>query len=425
MKPLTKDFRHLSRPEKIKQLKEHGWIKEESEQILLNNSEIDKELLENLIENVIGQGTLPVGVLPEIIVEDKAYAVPMMVEEPSVVAAASFGSKLFNKSGGLKVVQSDNIKLGQIVFDNVTDTAQLSKDILNLESDIHQVADQVYPSILKRGGGYRKIETDEFPEEGMLSLKVHIDTRDAMGANIINTILEGIAHYLETQLSDTNILMSILSNYSTTSVIRIEGKIAVSDLDKGDVSGAEVAHRMERASVLAHIDPYRAVTHNKGVMNGISSVVLASGNDTRSVEAGAHAYASKDGQYRSLTTWKYDRDNQFLIGAIELPLTLGIIGGSIDLLPISKVTLDLLGVKTAQELAHIVAAVGLAQNFSACRALVSEGIQQGHMNLHYKSLAIKIGAKGNEIQLITEALKNMDKPNLEAAQGLLYEMRNN
>ncbi|MCD8796706.1 hydroxymethylglutaryl-CoA reductase, degradative [Mammaliicoccus sciuri] len=425
MKPLTKDFRHLSRPEKIQQLKDYGWIKEESEQILLNNSEIDKELLENLIENVIGQGTLPVGVLPEIIVEDKAYAVPMMVEEPSVVAAASFGSKLFNKSGGLKVVQSDNIKLGQIVFDNVTDTAQLSKDILNLESDIHQVADQVYPSILKRGGGYRKIETDEFPEEGMLSLKVHIDTRDAMGANIINTILEGIAHYLETQLSDTNILMSILSNYSTTSVIRIEGKIAVSDLDKGDVSGAEVAHRMERASVLAHIDSYRAVTHNKGVMNGISSVVLASGNDTRSVEAGAHAYASKDGQYRSLTTWKYDRDNQFLIGAIELPLTLGIIGGSIDLLPISKVTLDLLGVKTAQELAHIVAAVGLAQNFSACRALVSEGIQQGHMNLHYKSLAIKIGAKGNEIQLITDALKNMDKPNLEAAQGLLYEMRNN
>ena len=150
MKPLTKDFRHLSRPEKIKQLKDHGWIKEESEQILLNNSEIDKELLENLIENVIGQGTLPVGVLPEIIVEDKAYAVPMMVEEPSVVAAASFGSKLFNKSGGLKVVQSDNIKLGQIVFDNVTDTAQLSKDILNLEADIHQVADQVYPSILKK-----------------------------------------------------------------------------------------------------------------------------------------------------------------------------------------------------------------------------------------------------------------------------------
>lgn len=349
----------------------------------------------------------------------------MMVEEPSVVAAASFGSKLFNKSGGLKVVQSDNIKIGQIVFDNVTDTAQLSKDILNLESDIHQVADQVYPSILKRGGGYRKIETDEFPEEGMLSLKVHIDTRDAMGANIINTILEGIAHYLETQLSYTNVLMSILSNYSTTSVIRIEGKIAVSDLEKGEVSGAEVAHRMERASVLAHIDPYRAVTHNKGVMNGISSVVLASGNDTRSVEAGAHAYASKDGQYRSLTTWKYDRNNEFLVGTIELPLTLGIIGGSIDLLPISKVTLDLLGVKTAQELAHIVASVGLAQNFSACRALVSEGIQHGHMNLHYKSLAIKIGAKGNEIQLITEALKNMDKPNLEAAQGLLYEMRNN
>lgn len=425
MKPLTKDFRHLSRPEKINQLKEHGWIKEQSEQILLNNSEIDKELLENLIENVIGQGTLPVGVLPEIIVNGKSYAVPMMIEEPSVVAAASYGAKLFNKSGGLKIVKSDNIKLGQIVFDDVADTKQLSKDIFALESEIHQVADQVYPSILKRGGGYQKIEIDEFPEESMLSLKVHIDTRDAMGANIINTILEGISHYLEEQLSDTNILMSILSNYSTTSVISIQGKIAVSDLEKSNVSGEDVAHRMERASVLAHIDPYRAVTHNKGVMNGISSVVLASGNDTRSVEAGAHAYASKDGQYRSLTTWKYDREEQYLVGTIELPLTLGIIGGSIDLLPISKFTLDLLSVESAQELAHIVAAVGLAQNFSACRALVSEGIQHGHMNLHYKSLAIKIGAKGTEIHLITEALKNMDKPNLETAQALLYEMRNN
>ncbi|MBO3061382.1 hydroxymethylglutaryl-CoA reductase, degradative [Mammaliicoccus fleurettii] len=425
MKPLTKDFRHLSRPEKINQLKEHGWIQEQSEQILLNNSEIDKELLENLIENVIGQGTLPVGVLPEIIVNGKSYAVPMMVEEPSVVAAASYGSKLFNKSGGLKIIQSDNIKLGQIVFDNVIDTTQLSKDILELEQEIHQTADQVYPSILKRGGGYQKIETDEFPEEGMLSLKVYIDTRDAMGANIINTILEGIAHYLEEQLDDTDILMSILSNYSTTSVISIQGEIAVSDLEKSNMSGEEVAHRMERASVLAHIDPYRAVTHNKGVMNGISSVVLASGNDTRSVEAGAHAYASKDGQYRSLTTWKYDREGQCLVGTIELPLTLGIIGGSIDLLPMSKVTLDILNVESAQELAHIVAAVGLAQNFSACRALVSEGIQHGHMNLHYKSLAIKIGAKGVEINLITEALKNMDKPNLETAQALLYEMRNN
>lgn len=423
MKPLTKDFRHLSRLDKIEQLKSHGWIQEQSEHILLNHSTIDKDLLDNLIENVIGQGTLPVGLLPEIIVDNQSYAVPMMVEEPSVVAAASFASKLFNKSGGFKVTRSENIKLGQIVFDHVEDTEQLRNDIMRLENQIHNIANEVYPSIIKRGGGYQKIEIDTFPEVGMLSLKVFIDTCDAMGANIINTILEGISQYLETELTDTDILMSILSNYSTTSVIQIEGRIAVSDLNKGDVDGAVVAQRMERASVLAHVDTYRAVTHNKGIMNGISSVVLATGNDTRSVEAGAHAYASKDGQYRSLTTWKYDKEEQYLVGTIELPLTLGTIGGCINLLPISKVTMDILNVQSAENLAHIVAAVGLAQNFSACRALVSEGIQHGHMNLHYKSLAIKIGATGEEITQLTQALKQEKNPNLETAQQLLNDMR--
>ena len=423
MEKLTKDFRHLSRLEKIEQLKKHGWLNEESEQILHNHSVIDKELLDNLIENVIGQGTLPIGILPEIIVNDKAYVVPMMVEEPSVVAAASYGSKLFNNTGGLKIIKTGTTKLGQIVFDHVSNTTELSKQIYTLEEQIHKVADKVYPSIKKRGGGYQKIEIDEFPKEHRLSLKVHVDTCDAMGANIINTILEGIASYLETELDNKEILMSILSNYNTTSVVRIEGKINIKDLEKNGMSGEEVAYRMERASVLAHIDPYRAVTHNKGVMNGISSVVLVTGNDTRSVEASAHAYASKDGQYRGLTTWKFDKENKQLIGSIELPLAIGTIGGGIGLLPASKVALDILNVQTSQELGHVMAAVGLAQNFSACRALVSEGIQQGHMNLHYKSLAIKIGAKGDEIHAVTTALKQSSNPNLTTAEEILKEIR--
>ena len=240
------------------------------------------------------------------------------------------------------------------------------------------------------------------------------------------SFLDGRVHfvgYLETELDNKEILMSILSNYNTTSVVRIEGKINIKDLEKNGMSGEEVAYRMERASVLAHTDPYRAVTHNKGVMNGISSVVLVTGNDTRSVEASAHAYASKDGQYRGLTTWKFDKENKQLIGSIELPLAIGTIGGGIGLLPASKVALDILNVQTSQELGHVMAAVGLAQNFSACRALVSEGIQQGHMNLHYKSLAIKIGAKGYEIHAVTTALKQSSNPNLTTAEEILKEIR--
>lgn len=424
MKPLTKDFRHLTREEKVQQLQSHGFLNDESVKILKNHSTIEKNLLDNLIENVIGQGTLPVGILPNIIVDNQHYTVPMMVEEPSVVAAASYGAKLFNQSGGIQIVQSENIKLGQIVFDNVADTEQLSEIIYNLESEIHKIANSAYPSIIKRGGGYQKIDIDTFPKEGMLSLKIYIDTCDAMGANIINTILEGVAQYLESTLEDTDVLMSILSNYTTSSVIILEGKIQINDLAKNDVSGDAIAHRMERSSVLAQIDTFRAVTHNKGIMNGISSVVLATGNDTRSVEASAHAYASKDGQYRGLTTWKHDKENGYLIGRIELPLVLGTVGGGINLLPVSKVALDILNVQSAQQLAHVIAAVGLAQNFSACRALVSEGIQHGHMNLHYKSLAIKIGAKDDEINQLTTLLKTTKNPNLDTAEKLLQSIRN-
>lgn len=423
MESLGKTFRHLSRKEKLEELVTKGWLSEENRDMFLHDPLICEEIADSLIENVIGQGALPVGLLPEIIVDGKSYVVPMMVEEPSVVAAASYGAKLVNQTGGFKVVASERLMIGQIVFDGVTDTTALANKLQELEPKIKQIADESYPSILKRGGGYHKIEIDTFAEAQLLSLKVYVDTQDAMGANMLNTILEGITAYLNNELSDIDILMSILSNHATASVVKVQGEIDVDALTKGDRDGHVVAKRMERASVLAQVDIHRAATHNKGVMNGIHAVVLATGNDTRGAEASAHAYASKDGQYRGIATWEYDEQRQKLIGTIEVPMTLATVGGGTKVLPVAKAALDLMKVTSAKELGHVVAAVGLAQNFSACRALVSEGIQQGHMSLQFKSLAIVVGAQGAEIEQVAQLLKQQPQANTAVAEQLLADIR--
>ncbi|MCY1571806.1 hydroxymethylglutaryl-CoA reductase, degradative [Staphylococcus pettenkoferi] len=423
MKPLDKSFRHLSREDKLEMLKSYGWLNDDDYATLKNYAMINEDVANSLIENVITQGALPVGLLPKIDVEGQSYVVPMMVEEPSVVAAASYGAKLVNRTGGFKVVSSERLMIGQIVFDGVEDTEVLAEQINQFDQQIKQIADEAYPSILKRGGGYRRFEIDTFPEQQLLSLKIFVDTKDAMGANMLNTMLEGIAAYLKTEIPDSDILMSILSNHATASVVHVRGEIVVDDLGKGERSGEEVARRMERASVLAQVDPHRAATHNKGVMNGIHAVVLATGNDTRGAEASAHAYAAKDGQYRGIATWKYDQERQRLIGDIEVPMTLATVGGGTKVLPIAKASLDLLNVSSAKELGEVVAAVGLAQNFAACRALVSEGIQQGHMSLQYKSLAISVGAQGEEIAQIAEYLKQADRANTQVAEDKLKELR--
>ncbi|MEQ5990118.1 hydroxymethylglutaryl-CoA reductase, degradative [Staphylococcus saccharolyticus] len=423
MKSLDKGFRHLDREDKLKKLVDFGWLKTDNYDVLLNQPLINEEVAISLIENVIGQGSLPVGLLPRIIVDDKEYVVPMMVEEPSVVAAASYGAKLVNQSGGFKTVSSERLMIGQIVFDEVNDTEQLALNIEHLEPNIHKIADAAYPSIKARGGGYRRIEIDTFPEQHLLSLKIYVDTKDAMGANMLNTILEAITAHLKIEFPHHNVLMSILSNHATASVVKVQGEIDVKDLNRGERSGEEVAYRMERASVLAQVDIHRAVTHNKGVMNGIHSVVLATGNDTRGAEASAHAYASRDGHYRGIATWNYDKARGKLVGTIKVPMTLAIVGGGTNVLPIAKVSLDLLNVESAQELGHVVAAVGLAQNFSACRALVSEGIQQGHMSLQYKSLAIVIGAQDEEIEQVADVLKHETQANTAKAKEILENIR--
>ncbi|WP_278925942.1 hydroxymethylglutaryl-CoA reductase, degradative [Staphylococcus auricularis] len=424
MQPLDKSFRHLPRQEKLKQLVSHGWLSEETQSLLENNALIDEDVANSLIENVITQGALPVGLLPQITVEDKDYVVPMMVEEPSVVAAASYGAKLVGKTGGFHVISSERLMIGQVVFDHVEDTAALKQQLLDLAPQIKQIADEAYPSIIERGGGYRKMDVDTFESAQFVSLKVYVDTQDAMGANMLNTILEGIAAFLSQELPDSEILMSILSNHATASVVKVTGEIDVADLTKGDKDGEVVAERMARASELTQVDIHRAATHNKGVMNGIHAVVLATGNDTRGTEASAHAYASKDGQYKGLATWHYDTERQRLVGTIEVPMTLATVGGGTKVLPIAKAALELMHVESAKELGEVVAAVGLAQNFAACRALVSEGIQQGHMSLQYKSLAIVVGAQGDEIAKVADALKQEPRANTATAKRILEGLRN-
>ena len=215
MKSLDKGFRHLTRKDKLKELVEYGWLEDENYEILLNYPLINEEVANSLIENVIGQGALPVGLLPQIIVDGKEYVVPMMVEEPSVVAAASYGAKLVNQSGGFKTISSERLMIGQIVFDDVDDTGSLANSIYQIESQIHQIADEAYPSIKARGGGYQRIEIDTFPDQQLLSLKVFVDTKDAMGANMLNTILEAITAHLKVKFSNQNVLTSILSNHAT------------------------------------------------------------------------------------------------------------------------------------------------------------------------------------------------------------------
>ncbi|OEG14924.1 hydroxymethylglutaryl-CoA reductase, degradative [Enterococcus quebecensis] len=361
------------------------------------------------------------GVVTDVLVNEKSYTVPMATEEPSVIAACSNGTKMIRNCGGIQSKLSEGLLRGQIVFMNVTDQIHIKEKIDQSTEEIFIQAEKSYPSIVKRGGGLKRIQVRQFPEDdSFLSVDLLVDTKDAMGANILNSILEGVADLFR-QWFDDEILFSILSNYATESLVTATCEVDFSSLSKtGDLeAGKLVAEKIAAASQLAQIDPYRATTHNKGIMNGIEAVVLATGNDTRAVAASAHAYAVK-GKYRGLSEWKLTADG--LTGTIELPLAIGTVGGAISVLPKAQAALELLNVTTSKELAEVIAAVGLTQNLAALRALVTDGIQKGHMSLQARSLAMSIGAKGSEIDLIAEKLKS-GLMNQEQALAFLLELR--
>ncbi|MBO0439450.1 hydroxymethylglutaryl-CoA reductase, degradative [Candidatus Enterococcus ikei] len=415
-----KKFYQLSRDERLTFIQETGNLSLENKTELENMS-LNEEIANHLIENQISEMSVPMGIVTDVLVNEQSYNVPMATEEPSVIAACSNGSKLIRNNGGIQSHLSEGLLRGQIVFMNVIDQTSIKEKIEQSTDEIFIQAEKTYPSIVKRGGGLKRIQVRQFSEDdSFLSVDLLVDTKDAMGANIVNSILEGVADLFR-QWFDEEILFSILSNLATESLVTATCTLSFASLSKtGDLeSGKLVAEKIAAASQLAQIDSYRATTHNKGIMNGVDAVVLATGNDTRAVAAAAHAFAVK-GEYRGLSQWELVDDG--LYGKIELPLAIGTVGGAIRVLPKAQAALEILNVTSAKELAEVIAAIGLAQNLAALRALVSEGIQQGHMSLQARSLAMSVGAKGSEIETVAEKLKT-GLMNQEQALAFLLDIR--
>lgn len=392
--------------------------------ILEGRSGLSAEQADHMIENVVGTFALPLGIATNFLINGQDYLVPMVIEEPSVVAAVSNAARLFRAGGGFTTSSDEPIMIGQIQVLDVADLDAAGSAILADKTRLLQIVDEVGGSIVKRGGGARDIELHPFPETAlgpMLVIHLLVDCRDAMGANAVNTAVEHLAPHIEA-LTGGRVNLRILSNLTDRRKARAEGMIPAVELATDNLTGAEVVNAIVEAGVFAEIDPYRAATHNKGIMNGIDPVIIATGNDWRAVEAGAHAFAARDGHYTSLTHWWQD-DAGNLRGRIELPLAVGIVGGATRVHPTAQVALKILAIESARELAEVIAAVGLAQNLAAMRALATEGIQRGHMSLHAKQLAVAAGATGETVTRIVQTMIEEGNIRLERAKELVNQLQ--
>jgi hydroxymethylglutaryl-CoA reductase len=342
---------------------------------------------EVMIENVVGRYSLPLGLATNFLVNGREVIVPMVVEEPSIVAAVSFAAKLARRTGGFTTRSSEPVMIGQLQIMDLPDLTAAAHTLRAAEAEILTAANRHHPTIQKLGGGAKGIECRALPDTPagpMLILHLRYDCRDAMGANAVNTAAEAIAPLVE-QLTGGRVNLRILSNLTDRRTARAECLIPVDSLSRDGLNGADIARHIFEAWAFAAADPYRAATHNKGIMNGIDAVAVATGNDWRAIEAGAHAYAARHGRYTSLSDWVPVAEGQtitHLRGVLDMPLSVGTVGGATKAHPTARVAMKILGQPTARTLAEIMAAVGLAQNFAAMRALAAEGIQQGHMRLH-------------------------------------------
>ena len=345
----------------------------------------------------------------------------MVTEEPSVVAAASYASKLIKRSGGFTTKIHDRQMIGQVALFDVPDKATAASKIQASSQELIDIAKEAHPSIVKRGGGPRKLWTET--KGDFLIVYLAVDTQEAMGANMVNTMMEALVPELE-NLSEGQSLMAILSNLATESLVTATCRLSTRFLSRNKAEAHDFAKKMELASQLAQVDPYRAATHNKGIFNGIDALVIATGNDWRAVEAGCHAYASKDGSYRGLSTWTYNQETKELVGELTLPMPIATRGGSIGLNPSVSIAHDLLNHPDARTLAGIIVSLGLVQNLAALKALTSTGIQAGHMKLQAKSLALLAGASPEEIPHVLSELLKAKHMNQETAQAILEKLRN-
>lgn len=407
-------FYKLTAPTRRRQLTKARQLSPLEEQVLANTS---SDLGDELVENYITDYSLPEGVALNVTVNDRQYVVPMVIEEPSVIAAASNGAQRVSRSGGFTAPKQARQLVGQVVLDGITDKAAVKSWLLEHQDEILTIANQAHPSMQARGGGAKSLNV-RTPGD-FVSVDLGIDVCQAMGANSVNTMAEAVGKWLTDQ--GFHVITAILSNLATQSLQTATCKVAFRYLATAELDGKQVAQRIARLSDLAQVDPYRAATHNKGIMNGIDAVMIASGNDWRAIESGAHAYAARDGQYRGLSTWKIQ--DEYLVGKIVLPLPVGVIGGSIGLNKMTKINYHISQIKNAEELAAVTASVGLAQNLAALRALTTTGIQAGHMKLQYRSLAASVGATPSEVPLVVAQLKKQSHVDQALAKEILAMIR--
>jgi len=372
-----------------------------------------------LIENYLTTYQLPEGVAVNFLVNQHEYVVPMVTEEPSVIAAASNGAKQLAQAGGITATVRSRLLTGQVVLSDVRVYASIDDWVALHQNELLEVARQAHPSIVKRGGGPQTIRTRDLGE-GFVSIDLTVDVQSAMGANMMNTMLEAIADVIQNKLHHTT-LFSILSNAGDQSLATATVSIPVGQLANDFDDAKRVAKRIEQASRIAQLDSMRAVTHNKGIMNGVDAVVLAMGNDWRAIESAAHAFAVTDGQYRGLSQWHLT-DNR-LTGTLTLPLPIGVVGGATKVLPLVAINQKIAQIKSPEELMMLIVAVGLAQNFAALKALVTSGIQQGHMKMQMRSLAMSVGATAVETPALTQQLMKLSDPNEAQATQLLNQIR--
>jgi len=413
-----KKFRNMNQKERLEYIKKKTKI-DDKEILLFNDTSIFKfEDINKMIENAVGVFQIPLGIANNFVINDKEYLIPMAIEEPSVIAAASNAAKIAKEAGGFKAKADKSIMIGQIQLVSLDDNHNINIDksikkiienklelikLANTKSKFAQCVDvhirQLYDESINNLGS-------------MIIIEIFVDTKDAMGANVINTMCEAVAPKIES-LTEGQVILKILSNYATKRLVKCKGVFP-----KALIGGDKVLKRILFSYAFAYSDVYRAVTHNKGIMNGIDSVAIATGQDFRAIEAGCHAYACKDGQYRSLTKW-YQNSEGDLVGEIEIPLAVGIIGGITNIHPLVKTCLKILDITSSQELAMIIAAAGLAQNFSAIRALSDEGIQKGHMKLHSKNIAKIAGALNDQIERIAQQMINEENISVSRAREII------
>ena len=383
---------------------------------------LDAETADKFVENVIGTYGLPYGVTLNVRVNGQDHVVPMVVEEPSVVAAASNAAKMVRAGGGFEATVDEPLMISQIQLTEVADAPAAATAILGAKDEILAMADRAVPGLVARGGGARDLEVRVLgePKDAMIVVHVVVDCRDAMGANLINTVAEAVADRLAS-LARGKVGLRILSNLCDKRCVRVRCRVPAEVLATDDMDGQAVIDGIVNASRFAELDPYRAATHNKGIMNGVDSVVIATGNDWRAVEAGAHAYAARSGRYAPLSIWR--RDGDALAGFLELPLALGTVGGTLRVHPSARLSLDMMGVTDAADLSAIAAAVGLASNLAAVRALATVGIQRGHMALHARSVALAAGAAGAEVERVAGLIVEARDITVEAARRALLVLR--